>query len=70
MSSHLNKSGDDSVVSLRAVLERVMDSDDVSAWLQTPNDAFGGLKPLEVIERGESDRVWRMLYLIESGAAF
>ena len=38
-------------------------------WLRTPNAAFGGLKPLEVIERGETDRLWRMLFYLESGVA-
>jgi len=32
-----------------------------------PTDAFDGLKPLEVIERGEVDRLWRMIYLLEAG---
>jgi hypothetical protein len=35
--------------------------------LDTPNDAFGGLKPLEVIERGEIDRLWNMIFYLESG---
>jgi hypothetical protein len=38
-----------------------------SEWLTTPNEAFGDLKPIEVIERGEVDRIWRMIYYIESG---
>lgn len=48
-------------------LARIMKSDFVSEWLQTPNEAFDGLKPVEVIERGEIDRLWRMVYLVESG---
>ena len=38
-------------------------------WLETPNDAFGGLKPLEVIKRGEIDRLWNMIFYRESGIA-
>ncbi|MCE9552148.1 MAG: helix-turn-helix domain-containing protein [Planctomycetes bacterium] len=45
----------------------VIDADFVGQWLQAPNDAFDGLKPLEVIERGQMDRIWRMIYLLESG---
>lgn len=52
---------------LRDALGEIMKPDHIAAWLQTPNDAFGGLKPLEVIERGESDRIWRMIYYLESG---
>ena len=36
-------------------------------WLDAPNPAFGGLKPLELVERGESDRLWRMLFELRSG---
>jgi DNA-binding transcriptional regulator YiaG len=48
-------------------LAGVMKSEFVGTWLQTPNDAFGGLKPIEVIERGEIDRLWRMIHELESG---
>jgi hypothetical protein len=39
----------------------------IGSWLKTPNEAFSGLKPIEVIERGEVDRIWRMIYELESG---
>jgi len=32
-----------------------------------PNRAFGDLTPLEVIERGQIDRLWRMIFFLESG---
>ena len=41
----------------------------IAAWLEEPNRAFRGLKPLEVIERGEVDRIWRMVFELESGTA-
>jgi uncharacterized protein (DUF2384 family) len=40
---------------------------EVSEWLQEPNSAFDGSTPLQVIERGETDRLWRMIYTLESG---
>jgi len=46
---------------------RVMKPSYVGTWLVTPLDIFGGLKPLEVIERGEHDRVWKELHQWESG---
>lgn len=52
---------------LQLALSRVMQDDYLAHWLQTPNAAFAGLKPLEVVERGEVDRIWRMIYLMESG---
>ena len=39
----------------------------VGPWLEAPNDAFGGAKPLEVIERGEGDRIWQLIYTLRSG---
>ncbi len=40
----------------------------LATWLKTPNKAFGGSQPLQVIERGEVDRIWRMIYFLESGS--
>ena len=45
------------------------DPNDVVRLLEAPNPAFGGLKPLEVIERGEIDRLWNMIFYLESGVA-
>jgi hypothetical protein len=48
-------------------LAQVMQEDFIPAWLQAPNEMFGGLTPLEVVDRGEIDRLWRMIYQLESG---
>jgi hypothetical protein len=48
-------------------LERVMEPDQIGPWLQAPNPAFDGSTPLQVVERGELDRIWRMLFDVESG---
>ena len=40
----------------------------LATWLKTPNPAFTGSQPLQVIERGEIDRIWRMIYFLESGS--
>jgi transcriptional regulator with XRE-family HTH domain len=50
-------------------LSEVVAADAIPAWLDAPNDAFEGLKPLEVIERGEIDRLWNMIFYLESGVA-
>jgi DNA-binding transcriptional regulator YiaG len=52
---------------LQRALAGVMQEDYVGTWLNLPNDAFDGLKPIECIERGEIDRLWRMIYQLESG---
>jgi transcriptional regulator with XRE-family HTH domain len=48
-------------------LSTIMDPEDVGPWLLRPNDAFRGLKPLEVIERGEIHEIWRMIFYLQSG---
>jgi len=44
-----------------------MEPAQVQRWLRRPNAAFAGSTPLQVVERGELDRIWRMLYDLESG---
>lgn len=48
-------------------LSEVIDPACLGEWFQTPNDAFGGFKPLEIIERGEIDRLWEMFYRLRAG---
>ena len=48
-------------------LSRVMEPVQVGRWLKQPNTTFDGSTPLQVVERGELDRIWRMLYDLESG---
>jgi len=50
-----------------AALSEIIAADTIGQWIQAPNDAFDGLKPLEVIERGEIDRIWQMIFLLRSG---
>jgi hypothetical protein len=52
---------------LRIELSEIVKADVLAKWMETPNDSFGGLKPLEVVERGETDRLWRMCYQLASG---
>lgn len=54
---------------LEAALARVVKPDSIGGWFQKPNPAFDGLKPLEVVERGEIDRLWAMIYELESGTS-
>jgi hypothetical protein len=52
---------------LTDALAEVIKKQSIGKWLETPSEAFDGLKPLEVIERGESDRIWSMIYFLRSG---
>jgi Protein of unknown function (DUF2384) len=48
-------------------LARLMQPKQINHWLKEPNPAFEGSTPVQVIERGQTDRIWRMLYYAESG---
>jgi hypothetical protein len=50
-----------------ALAEMAESPKDVIHWLQEPNETFDGSTPLQVIERGETDRIWRMIYFLRSG---
>jgi hypothetical protein len=50
-------------------LSEVVAADAIPGWLDAPNEAFDGLKPLEVVERGEIDRLWNMIFYLESGVS-
>ena len=44
-----------------------MKADFLPRWLVTPNEGLGGISPVEALERGESDRLWRAVFLLGSG---
>ena len=54
---------------LGAALGQIMPSRQVGPWLRAPNPAFEGQTPLQVVERGESDRLWRMIHQIDANVA-
>jgi DNA-binding transcriptional regulator YiaG len=41
----------------------------IGEWLQRPNKQFDGSTPLQVIERGETDQLWRMIWQLREGNA-
>jgi hypothetical protein len=49
--------------------QSIASPEQLATWLKTSNTAFDGSQPLQVIERGEIDRVWRMIYFLESGSS-
>ncbi|HEV3257099.1 MAG TPA: helix-turn-helix transcriptional regulator [Gemmataceae bacterium] len=58
-----------SVERLLRALAEVVHRTAIAGWLDTPNETFDGLKPVEVMERGQADRIWRMIYFLGSGTA-
>lgn len=51
-------------------LGEVINDEALGSWMDRPNQAFDELKPIEVIERGEVDRIWRMIFFLRSGVVF
>lgn len=52
---------------LQEALRSIGSSREIGGWLHAPQRTLEGLKPLEVLERGEGDRIWRILHRV--GAA-
>jgi len=48
-------------------LDEVVDSSALGEWFYAPNKRFSGSKPVEIIERGEIDRLWELVYRLRSG---
>lgn len=48
-------------------LNDVVDVSMLGTWFQEPNEEFDRLKPIEVIERGEIDRLWSMVFQLRTG---
>jgi len=57
------------VTRLFDALSDIIKARSIGPWLQRPNDAFDGSTPLQVMERGENDRLWRMIWQIREGNA-
>ena len=39
----------------------------IRTWLTSPLEELDGLSPLEAMDRGENDRVWRLVFFLGSG---
>jgi hypothetical protein len=48
-------------------LAEVVLAPQIGPWLDSLNPAFEGSTPLQVIEPGESDRLWRMIWELRTG---
>jgi Protein of unknown function (DUF2384) len=57
------------VARLFDALSDIIKAKSIGPWLQRPNDAFDGSTPLQVMERGENDRLWQMIWQIREGNA-
>ena len=54
-------------LNLARALCSVMKPEVMEKWLVKPNAAFDGEKPIELIKRGETRRLWQMVYELRAG---
>lgn len=54
---------------LRTALAQIIPDGQLGEWLRTPNPAFEGQTPIQIIERGESDRIWQMIFQLDANVA-
>ena len=52
---------------IRESLAKIMREDSIDAWLSRPNDALHGETPIEVIEKGDADRLREIIHVVGSG---
>lgn len=64
---HLSRAQQIEIERLQMALVRVMRPEFVARWLQSPNPALDGLKPSELIDQGQMERLWQMISRLESG---
>jgi len=55
------------LVRLFDALSEIIETAYIGEWLKTANSAFDNSTPLQVIERGETDRIWHMIYRLQTG---
>lgn len=55
------------VTRLFDALADIIQAKRIGHWLQQPNKQFDGSTPLQVMERGETDRLWRMIWQLREG---
>jgi hypothetical protein len=52
---------------LIAELRTIVKPEKLKDWWNKPVSNFGGSTPLQVLERGETDRIWRMIWEVREG---
>ncbi len=52
---------------LYQALSELVQPSAIGPWLVKSNQSLAGLTPLQVIERGESERIWRMIGQLREG---
>lgn len=53
---------------IRSRLEKlIVEPESIEVWLNSPNKAFNNKKPIDLIHEKDTNQLYRMLYVLESG---
>lgn len=52
---------------IRTRLKRLIKPEFIDSWLNTPNKALDNERPIDLIHKGDTVRLDRMIYVLESG---
>ncbi len=52
---------------LHSALVEILHVKSVDRWMETPNKSLDGFTPDDLVERGEIDRIWRIIHRHEAG---
>lgn len=53
---------------IRSRLEKlIVEPESIEVWLNSPNKAFNNKKPIDLIREKDTNQLYRMLYVLESG---
>lgn len=55
------------VYRLYEALSDVIAPEFLGQWFQTPNESFDGHTPMDLIEQGEIDQLWNMVFELQTG---
>jgi Predicted transcriptional regulator len=53
--------------SIKERLEALFEGKEIKRWLHTPNSMFNGKTPIDMMTRGETDRILQALIRLEEG---
>lgn len=63
----LSNQKDIELARLQRALVEILHVGSVDSWMETPNKSLDGFTPDDVIQRGEIDRIWRIIHRHEAG---
>lgn len=52
---------------IRTRLERLIKPEFIDSWLNTANKALNNQRPIDLIHKGDTQRLYSMIYALESG---